>query len=63
MPQLRAGATDTPLWSFIPAKTGGLSWLGECQSAGLRDRESSGHHLAGWWPRILLPLTLGLLGY
>ncbi len=29
MPQLRAGASNTPLWSLIPAKTGGLSWLGE----------------------------------
>ncbi len=29
MPQLLAGASNTPLWSLIPAKTGGLSWLGE----------------------------------
>ncbi len=29
MPKLGAGASNTPLWSLIPAKTGGLSWLGE----------------------------------
>ena len=29
MPRLRAGASNTPLWSLILAKTGGLSWLGE----------------------------------
>ena len=29
MPWLRAGASNTPLWSLILAKTGGLSWLGE----------------------------------
>ena len=29
MLQLRAAASNTPLWSLIPAKTGGLPWLGE----------------------------------
>ncbi len=29
MPQLRAGTSNTPLWSLIQDKTGGLSWLGE----------------------------------
>ena len=53
MPQLRAGASNTPLWSLIPAKTGGLSWLGEVNRL-VCVTEPSGHHFCQWWPRILL---------
>ncbi len=37
--------------------------LGSERSTGcLRDCESSGHHLAGWWTRVFLLLPLRLLG-
>ena len=55
------GLSNTPLWSLIPAEDGRPLLARRGQSAGLRDCESSGYHLAGWWLRILLLLPLGQL--
>ncbi len=71
MPQLRAGASNTPLWSLIPAKKGGLSWLGEANrlvcvtlSHVATTLLVGGHVYSSRYPwgRWALPLSLPVLG-
>ena len=57
----RAAASNTPLWSLIPAKKGGLSWLGEVNRLVCVTLSQATTPLPGVVAYIL-PLPLRLLG-
>ena len=58
---LRAAASNTPLWSLILAKTGGLFWLEEVNRLVCVTMSQATTPLPGV-VAYTLPLPLGLLG-